>query len=160
MKLYHGSTCQIEKPDVLHSRKNLDFGRGFYLTSFENQAIRWAKRKSAFENGKPFVNVFNLSDDISAINVLKFHENDSQWVEFVCECRKGGQAPEGTDLIIGGVADDKVFEAVNMYFKGYWDMETTLNALKFYERNVQYCFLTQNAIDAVLTFETAYEVSS
>ena len=160
MKLYHGSTRRIEKPDVLHSRKSLDFGKGFYLTSFEKQAIRWAQRKATFENKKAIVNVFNLSEDLTPINVLQFEENDSTWVEFVCNCRRGAKVPEGTDLIIGGVADDKVFEAVNMYFKGYWDMETTLNALKFYERNDQYCFITQRAIDKVLLFEDSYEVQS
>ena len=29
MRLYHASTICIEKPDVLHSRDKLDFGRGF-----------------------------------------------------------------------------------------------------------------------------------
>ena len=33
MILYHGSYLAIEKPDLLHSRPNLDFGKGFYLTS-------------------------------------------------------------------------------------------------------------------------------
>ena len=28
MRLYHASTLCIEKPDVLHSRDKLDFGRG------------------------------------------------------------------------------------------------------------------------------------
>jgi hypothetical protein len=33
MRLYHASTSIIEKPDVLHSRDKLDFGKGFYLTA-------------------------------------------------------------------------------------------------------------------------------
>lgn len=39
MIVYHGSTEIIKKPDVVHSKKYLDFGRGFYITTFENQAI-------------------------------------------------------------------------------------------------------------------------
>ena len=38
------------------------------------------------------------------------------------------------------------------------DMETTLNALRFYEKNDQYCFVTQKAIDGKLSFLEAYEV--
>lgn len=34
MILYHASTLCIVKPDVLHSRDKLDFGKGFYLTAF------------------------------------------------------------------------------------------------------------------------------
>ena len=38
MILYHASTSVIELPDILHSRDCLDFGRGFYLTIFREQA--------------------------------------------------------------------------------------------------------------------------
>lgn len=38
MIVYHGSTEIIKYPDVVHSKKYLDFGRGFYITTFENQA--------------------------------------------------------------------------------------------------------------------------
>ena len=32
MIVYHGSTEIIKNPDVLHSKKYLDFGKGFYIT--------------------------------------------------------------------------------------------------------------------------------
>lgn len=32
MILYHTSTIEIRKPDILHSCSRLDFGIGFYLT--------------------------------------------------------------------------------------------------------------------------------
>ena len=32
MTLYHGSFIAVEKPDLAHSRPNVDFGRGFYTT--------------------------------------------------------------------------------------------------------------------------------
>ena len=38
MIVYHGSTEIIKNPDVIHSKKYLDFGGGFYVTTFENQA--------------------------------------------------------------------------------------------------------------------------
>lgn len=44
MKLYHSSNVIVESPDTLHSRNYLDFGRGFYLTSLYNQAVRYAQR--------------------------------------------------------------------------------------------------------------------
>ncbi len=45
MIVYHGSTEIIKNPDVVHLKKYLDFGRGFYITTFENQAKKWAVRK-------------------------------------------------------------------------------------------------------------------
>ena len=35
MIVYHGSTEVIKNPDVVHSKKYLDFDRGFYVTTFE-----------------------------------------------------------------------------------------------------------------------------
>ena len=31
MILYHGSFLEIAQPDLVHSRPNVDFGRGFYV---------------------------------------------------------------------------------------------------------------------------------
>ena len=44
MKLYHSSNVCVEHPDTEHSRLYLDFGRGFYLTSLYEQAVRYAQR--------------------------------------------------------------------------------------------------------------------
>lgn len=39
-----------------------------------------------------------------------------------------------------------------------WDAQTTLDALAFYERNDQFCFASQHAIDELLTFEETRKV--
>lgn len=158
MKLYHGSTLEISHPDVRKSRRNLDFGQGFYLTSIKKQAERWALRKAALEGTGACVSIFDFDEHAADLTSLEFSNNDDAWVEFVCHCRKGGQSYLQYDLVVGGVADDKVYEAVNMYFRGYWDMETTLSALRFYERSDQYCFVSQRAVDYALTFIESYEV--
>ena len=41
MILYHGSFLEIAKPDLVHSRPNVDFGRGFYVTPLYEQAVKW-----------------------------------------------------------------------------------------------------------------------
>ena len=64
MRLYHSSNIIVEKPDTSHSRKYLDFGRGFYLTSIYDQAIRYAQRLK--RRGQPaWLNIYEFS-----INVL------------------------------------------------------------------------------------------
>ena len=44
MILYHGSYLEISNPDLLHSRQNVDFGRGFYVTPLYEQAAKWVGR--------------------------------------------------------------------------------------------------------------------
>lgn len=39
MKVFHGSTSIVDKPLANIGRNHLDFGKGFYLTTLENQAI-------------------------------------------------------------------------------------------------------------------------
>lgn len=46
MIVYHGSTKEIVAPDVSYSKDNLDFGKGFYVTTIKSQAERWAARKA------------------------------------------------------------------------------------------------------------------
>ena len=41
MILYHGSHMEIAEPDLVHSRTNVDFGRGFYVTPLYEQAAKW-----------------------------------------------------------------------------------------------------------------------
>ena len=46
MIVYHGSPTKVDEPDALHAEASLDFGPGFYVTTFRHQAERWAKRKN------------------------------------------------------------------------------------------------------------------
>ena len=44
MLIYHASDTIVKKPDTLHSRLNLDFGKGFYATRIKEQAMRYAEK--------------------------------------------------------------------------------------------------------------------
>ena len=160
MKVYHGGIIEINHPDVNHSKNYLDFGIGFYVTSYPEQAERWSVRKSMRSGkGKPIVNVYNFNEDLSGYNVLKFRdpEDDEKWLDFVCNCRDGKNDYEKYDIIIGGVANDDVFKSVDMYHRGVWDKERTLKELRYFKKNNQIAFITQKAIDNLLSFESSYE---
>ena len=42
MILYHGTNASFEAIDLSCSRPNKDFGRGFYLTSIQEPAVRYS----------------------------------------------------------------------------------------------------------------------
>lgn len=46
MILYHGSNIDIVEIDLLKSKPNKDFGRGFYLTEDFSQALDMAQTKT------------------------------------------------------------------------------------------------------------------
>ena len=58
MILYHGTNQEIVKPSVEFSKRYLNFGKGFYLTTYQEQSEKWALRKAARLGGKPIVNVY------------------------------------------------------------------------------------------------------
>ena len=76
MIVYHGSTEIIKNPDVVHSKKYLDFGRGFYITTFENQAKKWAVRKGMRQEKAAIVNVYELSEEWDDFKVLSFEKEN------------------------------------------------------------------------------------
>jgi len=156
--VYHGSNIEVEKPSIDYSKPNLDFGKGFYLSSFKDQAERWAKRKAERKSGSARISVYELNNDFSGFRSKQFFEDDEEWVEFVCACRRGDDLYKQYDIIIGSVANDKVFTVVDMYYKGLWDMERTLAELKFYKVNDQLCLVSQALINSNLTFCHSYEV--
>lgn len=75
---------------------------------------------------KAIVNMYDLCDDLSKYNVKKF-KDDELWLNFVCDCRRGNELYKQYDVVIGSVADDDVFKSIDMYFKGLWDENRTLN---------------------------------
>ncbi len=158
MIVYHGSTEIIKNPDVIHSKKYLDFGQGFYITTFENQAKRWAARKKMRQGKQAIVNVYELSEKWDDFKVLSFENENEKWLDFVCACRKGKSLNQNYDIIIGNVADDDVFKTVDMYFRGIWDKEKVLSELRYYKMNNQICIVNQETLNQVITFKNAYEV--
>ena len=150
MLLYHGSKVSVETPDLDHSRTQLDFGKGFYTTPLKNQAERWCTRfKPRKQSGTLSVYEFD-EDAIQVLSVRRFETYDTKWLDFVMQCRRGLDESE-FDIVIGGIANDKVFNTVELYFDDLIDKGEALKRLKFEKPNVQYCFRTQEALEA-LTF--------
>jgi hypothetical protein len=62
---------KVERPDTAHSRKFLDFGKGFYVTTLYQQAFNYAQRFLR-RNQEAWVNTYELADDLSGWKILKF----------------------------------------------------------------------------------------
>lgn len=50
-KVYHGAAQEVRTPLVHVGRGNLDFGKGFYVTSIRSQAKTWAEMYSEAGGG-------------------------------------------------------------------------------------------------------------
>jgi len=106
MILYHGSYLAIENQDLLHSRPNLDFGKGFYLTSIREQAVKWCGK--FVKRGKQGVISNYIFDEelFQRLKVLRFDSYSEEWLEFILACRSGKDSSD-YDAVCGGIANEK-----------------------------------------------------
>ncbi len=151
MILYHGSYLKISEPDLVHSRPHVDFGRGFYVTPFYEQAARWCDRfKRRGKDGIISRYVFDESRE-AELKTLKFDSYSEDWLDFILNCRSGNDTTD-YDFVSGGVANDKVFNTVELFFDGLIDKTEAISRLRYKKPNLQICFRTEKAIE-LLHFE-------
>lgn len=160
MTVYHGSTLEIRSPDVSHSKHFLDFGPAFYVTSYRVQAQNWARRKCARlpRAGSAVVSVYELDDDLSGFDVLRFAGVDEAWLDFVCDSRDGKAVYSAYDAIVGRVADDDVFRTIQSYRQGDISKSRAVELLHFARPNDQIALRTGRIIAEKLRFVEAYSL--
>jgi hypothetical protein len=77
MTLYHGSNRAVEKPNLFLSRKNLDFGAGFYTTVNRDQAVDFARKVTARKGqANSLVSVYNFDLEIQVKDLVKEDTHD------------------------------------------------------------------------------------
>lgn len=158
--LYHGSYMAITTPFVHIGRKNVDFGQGFYLTKLLDQAKSWAstvaERKG--RNVVGIVSTYHIDVDKvikQGYRVKVFEQYNLEWLDYVVDCRKGGEKQAMYDLVEGGVANDNVIDTVEDYENGTITAEQALGQLVYKKINHQICILNQDIIDNYLTYITS-----
>jgi hypothetical protein len=143
MELYHGSNVVVDTPSLKFSRKELDFGAGFYTTTNYEQAVQFSEKIVERKNGSKVVNIYDFDNSVlNKFKVLEFSEPDIDWLNFVTANRNSSQPRSDYDIIIGPVANDDVFRTLLLYFVGELDANETLNRLKIKKLFNQYVFKT------------------
>ena len=149
MILYHGSNVQIDIIDLEQSRPNKDFGKGFYLSEQESQAIEMANFKSILLGGEPIVTKFEF--DIVAmqnpnLRIKIFEGYSEEWADFVFANREGCEV-EQYDIVYGPIANDKIGLQIRKLKDGSIDKLEFLNRLKYMKGiTYQYYFGSEKSI--------------
>ena len=132
MICYHGSDVIVDSPRILDAKRPLDFGGGFYTTTSEIQAKNWAIKVSYRNNTiQKYINKyeFDLEEAKKNLNVIIFDKADEKWLDFICANRNRKYIGD-YDIVIGSVADDKVYRVIVEYENGDVDKELALKRLK------------------------------
>lgn len=154
--LYHTSNQIVEHPDLQHSRRFLDFGVGFYLTPLREQAVHYGDRFK-IAGSCAFLNTYIL--DFVEENFIhkRFEHYDEEWLEFVAANRLGLPTAH-YDIVEGGIANDKVFNTVDLFFSGLITKEEALKRLLPMQPNWQICILNQTILDNYLHFQSQTQI--
>lgn len=160
MRIYHGSTFRVEKPNLEILNYRTDFGKGFYTTTDMEQAKRWAKIKKGrlekterSEELHQYINVYEYKEDKN-LNILNFTEATEEWLKFVYKNRQSDELVHQYDIVIGPVADDNLYQVLVNYENGVYDMEETIKRLKTYLLSNQISFHTLKSLECVKYIET------
>ena len=119
MLLYHGSNVGVRNPIIQITKRNLDFGDGFYLTTDLEQAKKWALLVTErTKSGKAIVSVFEYNE-YNDLKIKKFDEPKKEWLEYVVSNRKRlFDNNNKYDIIIGPVANDNSMPVITLYLNG------------------------------------------
>lgn len=146
MILYHGSNLGIENPLIIDSKRALDFGKGFYLTTDLEQAKKWAilmtKRR---ECGVPTVSIFEY-DESNELKILQFDNANKEWLYFITNNRKMIDNSSDYDIVIGPVANDNTMPVINLYLGGDYDEDEALKRLLPQKLKDQVVFKTDKSL--------------
>ena len=159
MILYHGSNVEIIDIDFAQCKPYKDFGKGFYLTSLKQQAIRMAENKAALFGGEPIVTIYEVDDDIISkeeLNTKSFSLNPTiEWARFIVNNRNKSfddvtseecNIDAKYDVVLGPVADDAIAATIRRYMGEKLDEEGLQKKLTYKELSNQYSFHTSKAI--------------
>lgn len=164
MKLFHGSLDCVETPHILPKDcyRPLDFGIGFYTTSSFEQAHKWVNLRLARNPSvmKGFVITYDFDEETIetfGLCVKRFNGVSSDWLNFIAANRLNGNIEHSYDIVIGPVANDRVYTVLNLYEGGFLDEESAIRRMKAYRLADQILFHTEKSLKG-LSFVATTEV--
>lgn len=129
----------------------LDFGAGFYVTTLRKQAKIWAEKKTKRYGEIATLNKYGLN--LSGLNIKEFKAADESWINFVVLNRNTKEIiKHDYDVIIGEVANDQIFDSIDLYLRNIYTITRLIQELKTKAENNQLCLASLKALNN-LTFK-------
>ncbi len=148
--LFHGSKSGIVGDIAPMSRDHCDFGRGFYMGTEKSQPL-------TLICNYPKAILYTVNADLSGLKIFDI-EVGIDWALLVAynrgkmESAKGSQIyrriaglTDGYDMMVGLIANDRMFVVLDRFFKGEITDEALIHSLAALKLGKQYVALTEKA---------------
>ena len=148
--LYHGSKSGLKGNIKPISRELCDFGKGFYMGTEQLQPLTLICN---FPNSK----LYTVKADMTGLQVLEievsidwalliaYHRGKMEHTKGSAIYKKYAELSEGCDMIIGDVADDRMFVVLDRFFSGEISDAALVNSLSALKLGKQYTARTERA---------------
>lgn len=156
--LYHGSKSVIRGTIAPISRNHCDFGKGFYMGTNYTQPL-------TLICNYPEAKLYTLRVDLSNLKILNI-EIDLDWALLIAYNRGKMQSIKDSklykrfknlsksyDMIIGYIANDRMFVVLDRFFNGEITDFALINSLSALKLGKQYVALTKKACSQIKIVE-------
>lgn len=156
--LYHGSKSGIRGEIAPLSRERCDFGKGFYMGTDDIQP------RTLICN-YPKAKMYTLHVDLSDLNILEvevgldwallvaFNRGKMESVKDSAIYQKFKHMADGYDMIVGYIANDRMFVVLDRFFHGEITDLALIHSLSALKLGKQYVALTPKACEHITVIE-------
>ena len=152
--LYHGSKSGIEGAIAPISREHCDFGKGFYMGTDPSQALTlicdYDKSKLYIVSlDTSILNILDVPANIEWAMLVAFHRGRMDSIKESPLYQKYHAISDNKDLIIGCIANDRMFYVIDNFFLGNITDKALVNSLSVLQLGKQYVAVSQKGCNAV-----------
>ena len=152
--LYHGSKSGIVGDIAPKSREMCDFGKGFYMGTEPGQPLTLI---CDFDKSKFYIvsidaaalDAIEIKADLDWAMLVAFHRGRMDKIKGTAFYEKYSRMDAGKDLVIGSIANDRMFYVLDNFFMGNITDMALVNSLSALKLGKQYVATTEKACAAV-----------
>ena len=152
--LYHGSKSGIVGDIAPKSREMCDFGKGFYMGTEPGQPLTLI---CDFDKSKFYIvsidaaalDAIEIKADLDWAMLVAFHRGRMDKIKGTAFYEKYSCMDAGKDLVIGSIANDRMFYVLDNFFMGNITDMALVNSLSALKLGKQYVATTEKACAAV-----------
>lgn len=152
--LYHGSKAGIQGAIAPISRVHCDFGKGFYMGTDKSQPLTLICN---FPNAKIYtlnvnlsnLKIFDIAVGLDWAMLVAYNRGKMESVRNSVIYQKYADLCKNFDMVIGYIANDRMFVVLDRFFNGEITDLALINSLSALKLGRQYVALTEKACQSI-----------
>jgi hypothetical protein len=154
MKLYHGSRTGIHGDISPISRERCDFGRGFYMGTEKMQPLTLICDAPGailyeVELATEGLNILNLQSDLDWAMLIAYNRGKMESAKGTDLYRQVSQMMNGYDVVVGDIANDRMFVVLDRFFNGIITDKALVASLSALRLGKKYVAITDKGCSKV-----------